>query len=285
MNKDLSIETREIGNHRIAVYYDDTAECPVTAWSLGGSYLFEYLEHGRYRLSSECDWREWVSSMKDRSMADLLRLMAAQVVKQQALIDYYKAGKVKGFRFIYNRNKRLWQLQSKAAWRGDSAEWEVEFEVKPSEVKAYECKEGLLEHLGEEDLLQLIAECANDFVIKRWSSSGYSQGDNMRGVAYMSKQQFGKRCGFNPEHYKSWQEQALEVIDAEIKAIEMWAWGDVKGFVLEKKVSFTKVFDDGREAERDYEWEYVDSCWGYFMDTEELINEVIAEHNLKETEI
>lgn len=65
--------------------------------------------------------------------------------------------------------------------------------------------------------------------------------------------------------------------------IGMWAWGDVKGFVLEKKVSFTKVYDDNdREDEDDFEWEEVDSCWGYFMETEDLINEVISEHDLQD---
>jgi len=65
--------------------------------------------------------------------------------------------------------------------------------------------------------------------------------------------------------------------------IGMWMWGDVKGFVLEKKVPFTKCFhDDAREDEDDFEWEQVDSCWGYYMNTDELIEEVISEHHLKE---
>lgn len=30
------------------------------------------------------------------------------------------------------------------------------------------------------------------------------------------------------------------------------------------------------------EWEEVDSCWGYYMETDELIEEIMKEHNLKE---
>ena len=141
----------------------------------------------------------------------------------------------------------------------------------------------LLEPMDEDDYVALIQECAKDFVLQTWESSGYCQGDHIRGIAYISKERFDKRCGFNPQKYKTWQEQALEIIDAEVEEIGMWAWGDVKGFVLEKKVSFTKVFDDNdREDEEDYEWEEVDPCWGYFMETEELIKEVMSEHDLKD---
>ena len=157
-------------------------------------------------------------------------------------------------------------------------------EIEPYELKAdADYRMELLEGLEEEDMLSIIQKYAKNFVIKEWSSCGYSQGDSLRGIAYMTKAQFDKRCGFNPAKYKTWQEQALEVIDGEIKCIEMWAWGDVKGYVLEKKVPFTKVYDDeDREDEEDIEWEEVDSCWGFYMETEELMAEVIAEHDLKE---
>lgn len=37
-----------------------------------------------------------------------------------------------------------------------------------------------------------------------------------------------------------------------------------------------------REDEEGEEWEEVDSCWGYYMETDELIEEIMKEHNLKE---
>lgn len=58
--------------------------------------------------------------------------------------------------------------------------------------------------------------------------------------------------------------------------------GDVIGFVLEKKVRYTKVYEDSERAdEYDYDWEEVDSCWGYYCDEDELIKEVIEEHQLQ----
>lgn len=284
MNDNLLIDTEYIGDYRIKIYYDEVSQCPVKIWDMGAAHLFEHLEHGRYWLSSECNWEEWVSTTRDESVAGLLQRMAAKVVEQQAIIDYYKAGKVKNLRFSYNRRERQWELQTKPTWKGANAEWIVEYEVEPYDLRTYDNRMELLEPLDEEELLALIKECAKDFVIKEWSSCGYCQGDDMRGVSYMSKERFDKRCGFNPKCYKTWQEQAMAVIEGEIKCLGMWAWGDVKGYVLEKKISFTKVYDDeNREDEKDVEWEEVGSCWGFYMTTEELIKEVVYEHNLKET--
>lgn len=131
----------------------------------------------------------------------------------------------------------------------------------------------------KDDLISLIQDCAKDFVIKEWSTIGYSQGDLVKGVAYMSKERYDKMVGDNG---KPWKEHADYLIDLEVKEIGMWMWGDVKGYVLEKKVPFTKVYDDDdREDEEDIEWEEVGSCWGFFMETEELIDEVISEYSLK----
>ena len=59
---------------------------------------------------------------------------------------------------------------------------------------------------------------------------------------------------------------------------------DVKGYVLEKKVSYTKQYhDEEHEDEEGFDWEEVDSCWGYYMEEDELIDEVISEYHLKET--
>lgn len=40
--------------------------------------------------------------------------------------------------------------------------------------------------------------------------------------------------------------------------------------------------EDSKQAdEDDYDWEEVDSCWGYYCDEDELIKEVIEEHQLQ----
>lgn len=283
MNREY-IERKELGDYRISIYPDYYAECPVTNWDMGACYIFEHLENGHYSLCSDCDWKEWVSNIREESVESILQRITAEVVTQKDIIKYYKAGKVENVRFRYDRRERQWKLEHKPTWRSADAGWQTELDVEPHELRAHDYRMELLEPMDEGDYVALIQEYAKDFVLKTCGSSGYCQGDCIRGIAYTTKERFDKYCGFNPQKYKIWQEQALAIIDAEVKEIGMWAWGDVKGFVLEKKVRFTKVYDDkDRDDEEDVEWEEIDSCWGYFMETEELINEIVCEHGLKES--
>lgn len=83
--------------------------------------------------------------------------------------------------------------------------------------------------------------------------------------------------------FNEWKEDCAKIIDNEVKSIGMWMWGDVKGYVLEKKVAFTKKYkDESREDEDCEEWEEVDSCWGCYEETDELIKEVMIENDLEE---
>lgn len=101
----------------------------------------------------------------------------------------------------------------------------------------------------------------------------------MEGIAYVTKDRYEKI--YNEK--ENWKEDCAKIIDDEVKSIGMWMWGDVKGYVLEKKVKFVKKYEDeSREDKEEEEWEKVDSCWGYYMETDELIEEIMEEHNLKE---
>lgn len=275
---DYLIDTKEINNHRISIYYDINAECPVTNWDMCGRYLFEYSDRYHHRLHSDCNWKDWFYD-NNHSLEDALRYMVSEFVKQEDIVKYYKSGKVDGLRFVYNRSSRLWELQTKCKRCGED-KWDTDFEIEPSELKFKDYRSELVEFLEQEELVALIRDCAKDVVIQEWSSCGYSQGDYLYGIAYVTKERYDKYCGRTDV---DWRQGALECIDEEIKEIGMWAWGDVKGYVLEKKVPYTKKFkDESREDEECFDWEEVDSCWGYFMETQELIEDVISEHNLKE---
>lgn len=271
------IERREIGDYRISIYYDMDPECPIKNWSLVGKYLFEYGSRYSSQLSGVCDWDELFSNNR-HSLEDVLRELASNYVSQKDIVKYLKDGKVNGVSFKYNRSSRQWELKVLSMFCN---EWDIEYEIDPAALANYDCRADLLEYLENDDLIAIINNCAKDVVVKEWDSSGYSQGDYMEGIAYVTKENFDKYCG---KKDANWIEYAGECIDSEVKCIEMWAWGDVKGFVLEKRVDFTKHYaDEEREDVQDFEYEWVDSCWGYYMETEELINEVISEHNLKQT--
>lgn len=46
--------------------------------------------------------------------------------------------------------------------------------------------------------------------------------------------------------------------------IEAWVNGEVYGYVVERKVSGHKVYDDERDDENFEQWEHIDSCFGFY---------------------
>ena len=115
-----------------------------------------------------------------------------------------------------------------------------------------------------------------------WSSTGYSQGDYVEGVAYCDKELFKNRVDTNT---RKWKKRSLDFFKEEVKDISIWMWGDVKRFTLEQKVPFTKTYEDGT-SEPSFEWRQIDSgCGEYYEDADDLIEEVIKEHELQPKEV
>lgn len=120
----------------------------------------------------------------------------------------------------------------------------------------------------------------NDFRIVLLDYDDMTLGDYIKGIAYATKEKYDNEVC---DKEGDWKEDCAKIIDDEVKSIGMWMWGDVKGYVLEKKVAFTKKYkDESREDEDCEEWEEVDSCWGCYEETDELIKEVMIENGLEE---
>lgn len=119
----------------------------------------------------------------------------------------------------------------------------------------------------------------NDFRIVLLDYDDMTLGDYIKGIAYATKEKYDNEVC---DKEGDWKEDCAKIIDDEVKSIGMWMWGDVKGYVLEKKVAFTKKYkDESREDEDCEEWEEVDSCWGCYEETDELIKEVMIENGLE----
>lgn len=86
-----------------------------------------------------------------------------------------------------------------------------------------------------------------------------------------------------------------EVVIQERKRVDLYGnvvyyihWFDKYGYNITNEWKFwskgpkKKYEDESREDKEEEEWEKVDSCWGYYMETDELIEEIMEEHNLKE---
>ena len=192
----------------------------------------------------------------------------------QQIIDYINSENVDNYRMRYDKSDHMWYLES--LYEG---EWYNHEEFCPSDLKRFDYREELCDILEEDDFTYLLHDC-KDIAFYEWSSTGYSQGDYVSGYAYCDKKRFSKYCDTNT---KNWRKRALDLFEHEVKCIGLWMWGDVKGFVLEKKVHYKKVFTEiGREPEDGYEWEQIDSCWGeYYEDSDELIKDALEENGIK----
>ena len=240
-------------------------------------YLWEYTNCGSGRLSDGCNWDEIYDRKYDtnnHSLQDALRELVYMYVPQNRLVKYLKRNKHRSAKLSYDRSSHVWELDYY-----DSREaYKTSVELTPDEIKNYDMRAEMIEPMNNEDLIWLLDDIAYEIVIYEWSSTGYCQGDYVEGIAYCDKERFKKMVDTNTNN---WKNRVIELFESEVKDIGMWMWGDVKGYVLEKKRPYTKLYEDGKSYDS-YEWEHIDSCCGeYFEDAEDLIEDVIKEYGLQ----
>lgn len=272
MSNDV-IKTEQIGDYRISICRDDYPSCPYKDWDMLGVHLF----NSGSRLSEASNYEEIFYS-NDHSLADAVCELACKYVPQKKFIEYINKY-CDSLRFRYDRSDHMWYLEQyfKTIEHNGSHWYEMQ-NFTPDEVKD-DIRGELSESLDEEDFIYLLTSCQTEIAVHEWSSSGYCQDDYVEGFSYCTKERFIKRYG-GPA--KDWQKRAVSAMESEAECIGKWMWGDVIGFVLEKKVRYTKVYEDSERAdEDDYDWEEVDSCWDYYCDEDELIKEVIDKHQLQ----
>lgn len=278
---DNLIETKEIGNYRINVFYDVDAICPCVDWDMVACYLWEYSRYDR--LSDACDWKEVFGKYGDsrHSLLEALSELAKDYVEWEDLLQYFKDGKLKNYRLRCD-DEQVCHLE----WYNERKD---EFEellyghsdtLNSDDVNNIFFINYFADHLNKDELIQIINDLGKDIIVKEWSSTGHCQGDYVEGIAFCTIDRYQKMVDTDTTN---WKEKVEVFIDAGAESVGMWMWGDVKGFTLEEKVTYIKKYDNPeREDEKSYEWEEIDSCWGYYMKTDELIEEVINEHELME---
>ena len=251
MEDDL-ITTKEVGDYRIKVYYCRDSECPITNWGLFGSFFFEYSD--THRLHDECNWKTFFYDNK-HNLRDVIDAIVMKHIEQKDIVKYLKKGEANGISFTYNRGGNVWELKHKTSLY-------IGQEFFPSDLTDFDYKGELIEDLDDEDLLDIISKYGKDVVAIEWSTRGYSQGDYIKGIAYVTKEKYDNEVC---DKEGDWKEDCAKIIDNEVKSIGMWMWGDVKGYVLEKKVKFVKKYEDESRENKEGEnvWiEFIESEFG-----------------------
>lgn len=271
---DKPVEQKIIGDYRINVYYSFYPSNPCEDWDLAGNFYWMNERH----MSGHAR-RDYGNSRK--TTTDVLQELVAKYVDSKTLFEMFKKGvgdRKDGnsdYLLQYDRSAHAWYMMSFVFgkyYRHDCFEWTKDELVKHGIISEY------VELIDDEDdLISLLDSHANDIAIDTWSSTGYCQGDYIEGICYMTKEQFDELC-FSHK-YEDWRDDAKECMEGEAEAIGRWAWNDVYGYTLEKKVpkdvTGTSVDDDHQDEE---EYQEIDSCWDFFMDPEDVIKEVIADH-------
>lgn len=282
MEEDLLIETRELNDYRIKVYYDTDPMCPCTDWDLAGLFLWEYT--GSSSLHSKCNYKNLFGDVDNfkYSLNDALKELASLYVPQKKFIEYINKH-LDSLRFRYDRSTHLWYLEEYHTCEYNGSHWLKYYIFTPDEVKDTDIRGELSRHLKKEDFIYLLSSCQKEIAFYEWSSTGYCQGDYVEGIAYCTKERFIEMVEGNT---KRWRERAVSLMEPESECIGMYLWGNVKRWVLQKKQTFKKVYDNtDKKDEYSFEWETIESCGGYFEDTEEVIKNVIAEFNLEKENI
>ena len=272
-------EESKNGKYRVNIYYDECAESPCTNWDLGATYLFEYNDRYLHRLHNDCSWRDVYNPKWDNnkhSLADAVCSIVRDYVSDKDVIKFFKEG-TGNYHLVYNRKDRIWGLfydHRECGKEEHSVNW---WDCKIDELDVSE----LLDCLDYEDLVVLLDKYGKDIYVNEYTLTGYCQGDSVDVFAFCTKETLEKRYGRNEKAYKTWQDQADAIMKNEIDCINRWMWGDVYGYVLEKRKYFTKTYEDG-DVEEDSEWEEIDSCLGYFEDPDDIIEEILSDYGKKE---
>lgn len=227
------------------------------------------------RLSSYSNTKEL--SCDPHSLEDALKDLVCKYVPQKKIIKYINEH-CEDLYFEYSKSDKMWFLYSLDKKTGKrKSEWSL-LDLEPYEYHGEDCVDEICDNLGEDDFKYLLYHYQKEIAFTEWSTSGYCQGDYAEGIAYCDIERYKK---MRDTDTKNWRKKAVESMEEDAELIGKWMWGDVYGFDLEKKERFRKTYLNSDKPDCDgEEWEYVDSCSGYFEEPDEVIDIVTEEHDL-----
>ena len=271
------LERKEIGDYRITIERDDYAECPTKDWDMLGHFIWEFNDcPSKMRLSSDSDTEDL--SCDPRSLEDALKDLVCKYVSQKNIIKYINSSECDDLFFEYSKSDKIWSLYSYDRRTDKRSEWPL-LDLHPDEYHSFDFREEICDNLGEDDFKHLLYHYQKEIAFTEFSTCGYCQGDYADGIAYCDIERFRYLCDTDT---KKWRERAVDAMNGESKILGKWMWGDVISFTLEKKMRFTKHYESEEKTDVDtFEWEVVDSCYGFYDDADELMQMVIDEHDLE----
>ena len=261
----------EDGRYRLTVRYDECAMHPLNNCDFPlhmDDWSRDYSANPT-RRSKDCDHYE----SREGAMRDLL---CSYGDREKIISELVRMGKStngnENYGLTYDRSGRRWVLQEwfrpyQEDWRWIDLEY---FDGRRDDIDLY----SLLYHLNEYVLADLLNTCLTDELKVMSYSFGYQGSivfDNCvcadsEGLAWLVKSE-ATRCWLSE---KQWREQSIyDLTEGERTEIKAWAKGEVFYFEVEKAVKWRthrECLSEEREPQdfEETEWEYVDSCGGFY---------------------
>ena len=248
MSEERIYKEESYKGYSIKIMYDDCPECPTEFYDMCGAFLWEYSD--THRLSNHCHWEQVFgkNGSSDHTLNEALTQIIEDHINIKKLHKYIKADKK--INFYYDRSRKLWVFEE---WDEYHKAYCEVFTCDSGKWKAGDYLWEMLDGRDKDELIDILNKCADNIVIYEWSSTGYSQGEYVEGVAFITKEMADKLWLRNKDN---WKQVAMKAMEAGAKEIGAWMWGDVYGYVIE-----------------DENGDHVESCYGYYGD--ETIDEYI----------
>lgn len=170
--EDRLITTKEVGNYRIKIYYDTDSVCPCESWDMAACFLWEYSDSSR--LQYVCDWREVFGKYGDsrHSLIDALHKLISEYVEWKDLLNYFKKGKIDGYRMRYDNHDKMWYLEWYDNYQYTEHKGYKEIiSISPSDLYTYNYTYEFIEDLEREEyareiegiILRDVESCQGDW--------------------------------------------------------------------------------------------------------------------------
>lgn len=140
-----------------------------------------------------CDWREVFGKYGDsrHSLIDALHKLISEYVEWKDLLNYFKKGKIDGYRMRYDNHDKMRYLEWYDNYQYTKHKGYKEiFSISPSDLYTYDYTYEFIEDLEREELIQILSNLGKDIFVKEWSTRGYCQGDYIEGIAFCTKERF-----------------------------------------------------------------------------------------------
>lgn len=222
--------------------------------------------------------------------------------KQNAIIDFLvnnghhlEDSKCSGNNaLVYYRSAKMWVLHEYCKFYGENRYFwrEVcDLEARKSDIDFYE----LLENLTDSTIdIFCSPEFWGDGIKINSYSFGYYGGlsfsdyfdSKSDGLCWLEKEEFLKYSGNNEDYWK----KSLHDIEFLIDELVAWADNDVFRFETEKKVEYNivKTYKSEEREPESYDqtdWEFMDSCGGFYGDLDKITDWILGEAGYKKEDL